>query len=101
MRVKPSDAKGILDILLGRSGTQGDNPKKNKRSLDAFALLSLPEHLRKTAYAIHKTGRATAAMIAEVTGRDGIVETSNLNELVEMGYLERRESDKNVLYQIW
>ena len=100
MKAKPSDAKEILDLLLGKGGTQRDNPNRVRRSLDAFALLSLPEDLRKTAYAIHKTGRATAMMIAGITGGKVENEMSNLRELEEMGYLEAEEIDQNIFFSI-
>lgn len=100
MRYKPSDAKDVLDLLVGVRELRQDNPGKEKKTLDAIALLSLPEHLRKTAIAIHKIGRATAAMIAGVTGRDARVECSNLEELAEMGYLEIEKRDGGVFFYI-
>ena len=100
MRAKPRDAKEFLDLLLGRSGTERNNPNKRKRSLDVFALLSLPEHLRKTAYAIHKTGRATSNMIARVTGMKVDNELSNLQELAAMGYLDIENKEGKVFFYI-
>lgn len=38
-------------------------------SLDVMTLLSMPDHLRKTAMAICRCGRATAEEIAEQTSR--------------------------------
>ncbi len=87
MRVKPTDAKDIMDLLLGVRGEQEDEDEGGKRHLDVFAILALPSHLRRTAQAIHSFGRATAAMVSEVTGREGSLEDSSLRELVEMGYL--------------
>lgn len=100
MSVKPEDAKGILDLLLGAGGIQMGNPSNGEKALDAIAILSLPEHLRKTAMAIHVIGRSTAAMIAGVTGRDVGVECSNLEELAEMGYLEVEKRDGSVFFFI-
>ncbi len=86
MRARPSDAKDILDLLVGAGGEQEDG-EGGRRYLDVFAILALPGHLRKTAQAIHSFGRATAAMVSGVTGREGRLEEANLLELVEMGYL--------------
>jgi hypothetical protein len=87
MRAKPSDAKDILDLLVGASDEKEDDDDGGRRHLDVFAILALPPHLRRTAQAIHSFGRASAAMVSEVTGREGSLEDSSLQELVEMGYL--------------
>jgi hypothetical protein len=100
MRAKPSDAKDILDLLVGARGEQEDGEEGGRRHLDVFAILALPGHLRRTAQAIHSFGRATAAMVSGVTGRKGSLEDSNLRQLVEMGYLgvDRGEPDTFYLY---
>jgi hypothetical protein len=100
MRVKPEEAKDILDLLLGARGIQQGNPGSDERTLDAIAILSLPGHLRKTALSIHKKGKATATMIAELTGRKEDVEKANLIELKQMGYLEIVQLEHNILFKI-
>jgi hypothetical protein len=60
MRAKPSDAKDILDLLVGASDEKEDDDDGGRRHLDVFAIL---------------------------TGREGSLEDSSLQELVEMGYL--------------
>jgi hypothetical protein len=96
MRFKPSDAREILDLLVGVREIRDENT--NKKPLDAIAILSLPEHLRKTALTVHKMGRATAVMIAEATGSKVDVEKSNLFELRGMGYLEMEKQDEDIFF---
>ena len=98
MRAKPSDAKDILDLLVSARGEQEDNEEDGRRHLDVFAILALPPHLRKTAQAIHSFGRVTSAMVSKVTGREGRLEDSNLQELVEMGYLRVERSEPDTFY---
>jgi hypothetical protein len=100
MRYKPSEAKKILDLLVGTEDTPDNTTSRKRKHLDAIALLSLPEHLRKTALAIHEKGRATATMISEVTGRPPEIERSNLNELEEMGYLDTEKKGAQIFFSI-
>ena len=67
-------------------------------SLDVMTLLSMPDHLRKTAMTICRCGRATAEEISEQTTRARAVESAYLNQLVIMGYLKKeRKGSKSVL----
>ena len=50
-------------------------------SLDVMTLLSMPDHLRKTAMTICRCGKATAEEIAEQTTRARAVESAYLNQL--------------------
>lgn len=69
-------------------------------SLDAMTLLSLPDHLRKTAIAICKLGRSTAHDIAEETDRARAVESNYLNQLVMMRLLKRERQGRKVYFQV-
>jgi hypothetical protein len=60
----------------------------DSKPLDVVTLLSLPDKLRKTALAILKLGKATAATVARDTGRDRAIESTCLKQLVNMGYLK-------------
>ncbi len=68
--------------------------------LDAATLLSLPDHLRKTAIAICSLGEATAEEVAEETKRARAVESDYLNQLVALGYLKKRRIGKKVYFSI-
>lgn len=68
--------------------------------LDVMTLLSLPDHLRKSAMVTSKLGKATADEIAESTNRARAVESGYLNQLVRMGYLKKERSGRKVLFSV-
>lgn len=68
--------------------------------LDVVALLSLPDHLRKTAMALFELHKATAVMISEKTGRKRATESDCLNQLVRMGYLKKKREGLQVFFFI-
>lgn len=67
-------------------------------SLDVMTLLSLPDHLRKTAMSICRCGRATAQEIASQTKRARAVESAYLNQLVIMGYLKKERKGRKAYF---
>ena len=69
-------------------------------ALDVMTLLSLPDHLRKTAVTICKLGRATAADVAEETGRARAAESNYLNQLVTMKHVQRERKGKKVYFYV-
>lgn len=69
-------------------------------SLDVMTLLSMPDHLRKTAMTICRQGRATAEEIAEETKRARAVESAYLNQLVIMGYLKKERKGRKAYFYI-
>ncbi len=69
-------------------------------SLDVMTLLSMPDHLRKTAMTICKSGRATAEEIAGQTARARAVESAYLNQLVIMGYLKKERKGRKAYFFI-
>ena len=66
--------------------------------LDVMTLLSLPDHLRKSALTIVKLGKAMAVDVAKETGRARAIESAYLNQLVRMGYLKRVRAGKRVYF---
>jgi DNA-binding transcriptional ArsR family regulator len=100
MRVKSSDAKDILDLLMGVQDQDGENALSEKKSLDVFAILNLPARLRKTAVELHRVGKARAEMIAEITGEKREVERAHLEELFQMGFLHIEEQDDIVFFSV-
>jgi transposase-like protein len=68
--------------------------------LDVMTLLSLPDHLRKTATIASRFGRTTAEEIAKATNRARAVESSYLNQLVRMGYLKKERSGRRVFFSV-
>lgn len=69
-------------------------------ALDVMALLSLPDHLRKSALIIVKLGKAMAEDVAKETGRARAIESAYLNQLVRMGYLKRVREGKRVYFWV-
>ena len=69
-------------------------------SLDVMTLLSMPDHLRKTAMTICRCGRATAEEISEQTERARAVESAYLNQLVIMGYLKKERKGRKAYFYI-
>ena len=69
-------------------------------SLDVMTLLSMPDHLRKTAMTICRCGRATAEEISEQTNRARAVESAYLNQLVIMGYLKKERNGRKAYFFI-
>ena len=66
--------------------------------LDVMTLLSMPDHLRKTAMSICRCGRATAEEIAGQTTRARAVESAYLNQLVIMGYLKKERKGRKAYF---
>lgn len=67
-------------------------------ALDVMTLLSLPDHLRKTAVSICKLGRGTAMEVAEQTKRARAVESGYLNQLVLMSYLKKERKGRKAYF---
>ncbi len=68
--------------------------------MDVTTLLSLSDHLRKTALALYTVGEATADMVARETGRARAAESDYLNQLVSLGYIKKRRIGRKVYFQI-
>jgi predicted transcriptional regulator len=68
--------------------------------LDVMTLLSLPDHLRKTAITLCKIGEATADQVAEQTKRARAVESGYLNQLVIMGYLKKERRGRKAYFYV-
>lgn len=68
--------------------------------LDVMTLLSMPDHLRKTAMTVCRLGRATAEEIAQQTRRARAVESAYLNQLVIMGYLKKERKGRKAYFYV-
>lgn len=73
---------------------------KELQALDVMTLLSLPDHLRKTAMILSRLGRATAAQVSKESGRARAVESSYLNQLVVMGHINKMREGRDVYFYI-
>jgi len=91
-------------IEIQKNGNNGSGQKASlalpDASLDVMTLLSMPDHLRKTAMVICRCNRATAEEISEQTKRARAVESAYLNQLVFMGYLKKERKGRKAYFYI-
>jgi hypothetical protein len=85
-------------IELQKHGKKDLQPLSSEAPLDVMTLLSLPDHLRKTAMTVCRLGRATADEVAEQTRRARAVESAYLNQLVIMGYLKKERKGRKAYF---
>ena len=101
---KLNDKMEIMIEIQRNGGGNGCNQKASlalpDASLDVMTLLSMPDHLRKTAMTICRCSRATAEEIADQTKRARAVESAYLNQLVIMGYLKKERRGRKAYFFI-
>jgi hypothetical protein len=94
----------IIEMLTKRSRVTPEKKKMTKKvesePLDVVTLLSLPDNLRKTAYAISKLGECTAEQVAKETERTRAIESVYLNQLHRMGHLSRKRKSHAIIYSV-
>lgn len=87
-----------LDVMIDIQSHYPTKVETLPDALDVMTLLSLPDHLRKTAVTLCKLGEATAEEVAEQTKRARAVESSYLNQLVLMGYLKKERRGRKAYF---
>jgi hypothetical protein len=87
-------------IELQRQGRKDVQAIPQEAPLDVMTLLSMPDHLRKTAMTVCRLGRATAEEVAQHTRRARAVESAYLNQLVIMGYLKKERNGRKAFFYI-
>lgn len=87
-------------IELQRHGRKDNQLFAAEAPLDVMALLSMPDHLRKTAMTVCRLGRATADEVAQQTHRARAVESAYLNQLVVMGYLKKERKGRKAYFYV-
>ncbi len=90
----------MIEIQKNGGVDQRAAPGLPDASLDVMTLLSMPDHLRKTAMTICRLGKATAEEIAEQTNRARAVESAYLNQLVIMGYIKKERKGRKAYFYI-
>ena len=90
----------IMEIQKNSGDVQRSTAALPDASLDVMTLLSMPDHLRKTAMAICRCGRATAEEISGQTARARAVESAYLNQLVIMGYLKKERRGRKAYFYV-
>ncbi len=63
-------------------------------------LIALPDHLRKTFVVVANKGECDAAQVSNHTGRCRAIESNYLNQLLRMGWLNKRRISKEVHFRI-
>lgn len=63
-------------------------------------LLLLPDHIRKTYLSVASRGECNATIVSNLTGRCRAVESSYLNQLARMGWLNRRRVSKTIYFRL-
>jgi len=96
---KLNDKMEIM-IELGKHQEKDVQPPLADAPLDVMTLLSMPDHLRKTAMTLCRMGRATADEISEQTKRARAVESAYLNQLVIMRYLKKERNGRKAYFYV-
>lgn len=89
--------------LQRSSGGQGARPNislPEDMPLDVTTLLSLPDHLRKSALGLATLREATATDLSKETGRVRAVESDYLNQLVSMGLVKKKRKGRDVYFYV-
>lgn len=86
-------------IELQKRGRKGVQPLPDA-PLDVMTLLSMPDHLRKTAMTVCRLGRATADEVAQQTRRARAVESGYLNQLVVMSHLKKERLGRKAYFYV-
>jgi hypothetical protein len=92
----------LIEVQRSSAGhmlrSAGDVP--DTLPLDVTTLLSLPDHLRKSALALSSLGEGTATDLSKETGRVRAVESDYLNQLVSMGLIKKKRKGRDVYFYI-
>jgi hypothetical protein len=62
-------------------------------------LLLLPDHLRRTFVTLAKIGESDATTVSNHTGRCRAIESNYLNQLVRMGWLNKRRASRTTYFR--
>jgi len=88
-----------IDVMIEiQKHGQMEIPDSLPEALDVMTLLSLPDHLRKTAVTLCKLEEATANEVSEQTKRARAVESGYLNQLVIMGYMKKERRGRKAYF---
>jgi predicted transcriptional regulator len=94
-----------IDLLVDKTKMKHQAEKREEAmgpggALDIVTLLSLPDHLRKSAMTIMKLGKAMANDVAKETGRARAIESAYLNQLARMGYVKKGKDGRRVYFSV-
>ena len=88
-----------IDVMIEiQKNVKREIPENLPEALDVMTLLSLPDHLRKTAIALCKLEKATADEVSKQTKRARAVESGYLNQLVVMRYMKKEREGRKAYF---
>jgi hypothetical protein len=87
-------------IEIQKHSPRSDLDQSVSDVLDVMTLLSLPDHLRKTAVTLCKLGQATAEEVAQQTKRARAVESGYLNQLMFMGHVKKERKGRKAYFYV-
>ena len=92
----------LIEVQRSPSGQmlRAASPLPEDMPLDVTTLLSLPDHLRKSALALSTLREATATELSKETGRVRAVESDYLNQLVSMGLVKKKRKGRDVYFYV-
>jgi len=93
----------LIEVQRATSGTyisRSAVTEPEALPLDVTTLLSLPDHLRKSAMSLSTLGEGTATDLSKETGRVRAVESDYLNQLVSMGLIKKKRKGRDVYFYI-
>jgi len=92
----------LIEVQRPPSGQmlRAPSPLPEDMPLDVTTLLSLPDHLRKSALALSTLREATATELSRETGRVRAVESDYLNQLVSMGLVKKKRKGRDVYFYV-
>jgi len=98
----------VAAIIYARRKTRKKPPSSgpaapeylNGLALGPSTLLSLPDHLRKTAVIVCQLGEASAADVAARSGRARAAESDYLNQLMRMGLLKKKRKGRESYFTV-
>ena len=94
-----------IDLLIEKTGrehptTNREETMRSGGAVGIVPLLSLPDHLRKSAMTIIKLGKAMAEDVAKETDRARAIESAYLNQLTRMGYINKEKEGRRVYFSV-
>jgi len=101
--VKINENLEQLNVMLAKLSASKEpiyDAQSGLKALDVMTLLSLPDHLRKTATILCTIGSATAGQVAKESRRTRAVESSYLNQLVVLGHVNKLRKGRMVYFYI-
>jgi DNA-binding transcriptional ArsR family regulator len=87
-----------VGYILDRLNTE--SARARSTGFEPSILLDFPDHLRLTVRTLLELGMATAEAVSQKTGRSRSLESSYLNQLTTMGYVEKKRKGQLVYYTI-